>query len=169
VSRKQPWAGAGYGLKRLIRREVRAREQIKTGTVLSVRRLVDVDGTGSASWVVDVDIGTGEPLRDVSVKAGSDGARFYAGLGMSVQLARNTSGRFDIIGPGDRVMQPTVVKRYSLGADTPVSTSNVGLTIERVAYEFYKGPNPPVEDSLWNDGVTPFPLVRILDGEENPV
>lgn len=169
MSRKTPWAGASSGLKRLMRREIDARQQIKTGTVISVRRLLDVDGQNSATWVVDVDIGAGEALRDVAVKAGSDGERFYAGLGMSVQLARNTAGRFDIVGPGDRITNPTVVKTYALGVSTPTDTSNVGFTIERVAYEFYKGPNPPVADSLWNDGVTSFPLVRILDGDGLPV
>lgn len=170
MTRQAPWGSATSGLKRLMRREIIARAEHLTGTVLSVRRLVDLDGQGSATWVVDVDIGANEVLRNVSVKAGSDGERFYAGLGQTVKLARNTQGRFDSIGPGDRANAIAVVKTYTLGVEAPVSSENRGLAIERVAFEFYKGPTPGTPGtSLWNDGETSFPLVRIVDGDGNPV
>lgn len=170
MTRQPPWGRGTTGIKRLMRREIAARSETKVGTVLSIRRLEDVDGQGSATWVVDVDVGAGEVLRSVNVKAGADGERFYAGLGQTVKLARNTMGRFDVIGPGDRVNSVASVKTYQLGIDVPTASANVGLSIERVAFEFYKGPTPGTPGtSLWNDGQTSFPLVRIIDGDGNPV
>ena len=152
-----------------MRRELKARTETLVGTVLSIRRLEDLDGQGTATWVVDVDVGEEETLRSVGVKAGASGERFYAGLGMTVKLGRNTLGRFEVIGPGDRVNAIAVVKKYRLGIDAPTATANVGLRSERVAYEFYKGTNPPIAPSRWNDGQTSYPLVRIVDGDGNPV
>lgn len=153
-----------------MRREIGARSEHITGTVLSVRRLEDLDAANSATWVVDVDIGAGEVLRSVGIKAGAGGERFYAGLGMTVKLARNTQGRFDVIGPGDRVNSIAVVKTYQLGIDIPTATANEGLTSERVAFEHYKGLTPGTPGtSLWNDGSTSFPLIRIVDGDGIPV
>lgn len=148
-----------------MKREVEARAQVLTGTVLSRMKIVDDDGLGSATYVVDVFVGKLRVFRDVAVKASSGGSRSYAALGQSVQLARNTQGRFDVIGPGDHVRAVAVLKKYVLGNTTPVSTRNVGFTSQIVPFEFYKGTGT----SLWNDGVTPFPLVRILDGDLNPV
>ena len=170
MSQRQPWGGATTGLKRLMRREIGARSETKTGTVLSIRRLEDLDGQSSATWVVDVDVGSSEPLRSVGVKAGANGERFYAGLGMTVKLGRNTSGRFEVIGPGDRVNAIASIKTYRLGIDAPTASANVGLRSERVAYEFYKGPTPGTPGtSRWNDGQTAYPLVRIVDGDGDPV
>lgn len=164
--RQSPFGRATTGVKRLIRREIEARSETIRGTVLSVRSLVDLDGAGSATWVVDVDVGGGQVLRNVAVKAGAGGDRFYAGLGQPVLLARNTQGRFDVIGPGDRVAAVAVTKTYTLGNPTPASSANTGFAIERVPFEFYQGTGGA---SLWNDGTTPFPLVRIVDGDGNPV
>lgn len=172
MTKRAPWGSATTGLKRLMRREIAARSETKTGTVLSVRKLLDMDAQGSATWVVDVDIGAGQVLRNVAVKAGSDGERFYAGLGMSVKLARNTAGRFDAIGPGDRVGAIATVKTYTLGVDAPTASANVGLTAERVAYEFYQGLTPGTPGtSYYNDGDPghSYPLVRIVDGDGVPV
>lgn len=152
-----------------MRREIAARSETITGTVLSVRRLVDLDGNGSATWVVDVDIGAAEVLRNVGVKGGANGERFYAGLGATVKLARNTQGRFDVIGPGDRVNSLASVKTYTIGVDLPVSSADVGLRSERVPYDYYAGPNPPIAPSRWSDGVTSYPYIRIVDGDGNPV
>lgn len=168
--KRAPWGAGTTGLKRLMRREILSRQEQITGTVLSVRKLADLDNNNSATWVVDVDIGAAEPLRDVAVKAGADGERFYAGLGMTVRLARNTQGRFDVIGPGDRVNAVAVKKVYTLGVDTPVSSANQGFSVERVAFEFYEGPTPGTPGtSYWNDSVHAFPLVRIVDGDGVPV
>lgn len=169
TTRSRPWGRGTTGLKRLIRREVKARSEHLVGTVLSIRRLEDLDGNNSATWVVDVDVGAGEALRSVGVKAGSDGGRFYAGLGMTVKLARNTQGRFEVIGPGDRVNAIASVKYYTLGIDAPTSSANIGLKYVRVPLEYYKGPNPPIATSRWNDGTTPFPYIELQDGDGNPV
>jgi hypothetical protein len=170
VSRESPFGRTTVGLKRLIRREVDARAQLAIGTVISRLKLYDDDGLGSATWVCDVAVGKLRPLRDVQVKAGADGSRFYASLGHTVQLARNTQGRFDVVGPGDRLATIAKVKKYKLGDSTPVSTSNLGLTVEVLPFEYLKGPTPGTPGtSLWGDGVTPLKTVRVVDGDGNPV
>lgn len=167
MTQTTPFGSATSGLKRLIRREVRASSETLAGTVLSIRRLEDLDAAGSSTWVVDVDVGAPQPLRSVAVKAGSNGERFYAGLGQPVKLARNLQGRFDVIGPGDRKINPAIRSSYTLGFDTPTSSGGTGLQTQRVAFEFYEGIGPP--NSLWNDGATAFPLIRIVDALGNPV
>ncbi len=170
MRRVAPWGRATSGLKRLMRREILARSEHLQGTVLSIRRLEDLDAANTATWVVDVDVGADQVLESIGVKAGSDGERFYAGLGMTVKLARNTEGRFEVIGPGDRLNAIAVKKLYTLGVDVPTGSENIGLSIERVAFEFYKGPTPGTPGtSYWNDGNHAFPLVRIIDGDGNPV
>lgn len=162
--------GNTTGLKRLIRREVIARSETLTGTVVSEMKMVDDDGLGSSTWAVDVVIGKLRPLRNVQVKAGADGSRFYAGMGQTVKLARNTLGRFDVIGPGDTVTNFAVVKKYNLGDPTPVSTSNLGLEVRVEPFEFLKGPTPGVPGtSRWGNGSTPLKTIRIVDADGNPV
>lgn len=154
-------------IKGLIRREIEARKDL-VGTVLKKRELVQFDGTGATGvWVVDVDVGGNRVLRDVPVKAGSDGSRFYADINQTVLLRRNTQGRFDVIGPADRVAAQAVEKEYDLQAGTEVSSRSVGFTVNKVPFEFYQGGG--VGASRWNDGVTPFPKVQILDGDGNEV
>ena len=87
-----------------------------------------------------------------------------------MRLSRNTQGRFDVIGPGDRVAAVAVVKTYAVGNPVATTTANQGLQAQRVAHDFYQGPTPPTPGtSLWNDGLTAYPLIRIVDGDGNPV
>lgn len=170
MSRTPPFGSATSGLGRFVRREILARRPEITGTVIGPLRVIDADATTSATWVVDVDIGGGVALEEVQVKAGGDGSRFYAALGQTVKLARNTEGLYDVIGPGDRVAAIAVKKTYNLDSATPLSTENVGRQAERVPYSFYQGPTPGTPGtSRWNDGVTPYPFVRIVDGDGVPV
>lgn len=168
--RESPFGAATVGLKRLIRREVEARSQLTIGTVVSEQRLVDDDGLGSATWVCDVAVGKVRPLRDVQIKAGANGERFYARLGQSVSLKRNTAGRFDIIGPGDRLAAIAKKKTYVFGNTTPITTSNVGLSVEILAYDHFKGPTPGVPGtSLWGSPGLPYKVIRVVDGDGIPV
>ena len=155
-------------LNELIRREILARREL-VGTVLQPLRLVNFDTTVGVTWVTDVDIGGGNFLVNVPVKAGADGTRFYAGLGHSVKLNRNTLGRVDIVGPADKVLSDQQsFKTYSLGVPSAVTAATLGFQFDQVAFEFYQNAAFPGA-SFWADGVTPFPLVRILDGAGNPV
>jgi len=152
-----------------MRDEVKARSETILGTCLTDPALKKLDGTKPV-WVCDVDVGAVEPVRDALVKGGSDGERFYAHVGMAVKLSRNTQGRFDVIGPSDRVAGEATVKTYTLASPTPVATTTVGLQTQRVAFEFYEGPTSGTPGtSLWNDGVNPFPLVRVVDQDGFPV
>ncbi len=127
--------------KRLIRREILARRETLVGTVVSEQRMVKFDATvaGAQAWVVDVDIGQNRVLRDVLIKAGTRG-RFFAQLGQTVALRRNALGRFDVVGPADRVMGVAEVTLYDLNGAVPTSSSLSGFQTVRRPLEFYLGP-----------------------------
>lgn len=236
-------------LKNLILREIRARKDFLVGTVVSspVLRTFDASAFGAETWVVRVDVGGNRILDNVPVKA-VEGSRFYAQLGQSVLLRKNAQGRYDVVGPADRLATAAVAKQYDLNAGLLTATETRGFTFQREPFEFYGGSkalkgNPaltfnqiasaddelfrsagswtddgfaagddvliskslkndgtftiasiPSPDTLrfagdvlvdegpisgvgvvvpgtsrWNDGVTPFPLVRVLDGSGNQV
>lgn len=157
-------------LKGAVRREVLARREAIVGRVVSHLRLTTFDGSpgGGPTWVVDVDAGDGRRvLRDVPVKAGADGARFYAQLGQSVLLRRNAAGRFDVVGPADRVPAPAVAKEYDPATGAEVSSATEGLTTTVEPFTHLQGTGAP--NSKWGDGVTPFVKVTVRDGEGNEV
>ncbi len=157
-------------LQRVINREVRAKREYRVGTVLTDPRITDFDGNGSGVWVVDVEVGDNNFLKNVPVKASGSGRRFYAQCGQTVLVRRNAGGRFDVTGPGDRAANPVVEKSYDLAALTEISSVNIGFTSERVAFSYYAtldGTAPL--GVLWADGTTEFNLVRTLDADGNPV
>lgn len=151
-------------LKTVMRREIRARRDL-VGTVVSQRELIEFNLGASPVWVCDVDVGGNRIMCNVPIKGAETGQRFFAELGQAVALRRNTQGRYDIVGPSDKLSAIAVRKTYTLGVATPVATINEGFQISREPFEFYEG----TATSLWNDGTTPFPLVRILDGQGNPI
>lgn len=170
MSRESAFGSTTVGLKRLIRREIGARRQRLTGTVVSRMKMIDDDGLGSATWVVDVVVGKLRPLRDVPVKMGADGSRLFAALGQTVHLARNTQGRINVIGPGDHLAAIAKLKKYVYPDTTAVSTDDVGLTFEVLPFKHLKGPTPGTPGtSLWGNGSTPFKVIRVIDGAGNPV
>lgn len=158
--------------KELITREIRSKEQTITGTVIRRREMKNFDQSagGSPVWVCDVEIGSNRFLKNVPIKAGSDGSRFYADLGQTVQLKRNALGRFQVIAPGDRASAVEVTKFYDplTGAETAEELE--GFSFQVVAFEYYEGPTSGTPGtSRWNDGTTPFPLTLLVDGNGNPV
>lgn len=158
-------------LKTLIAREIRVKEPTIVGTVIRRRemKVFDQSAGGSPVWVCDVEVGSNRFLKDVPIKAGSDGSRFYADIGQTVQLKQNALGRYQVIGPGDLLASALVIKYYSLTTGNETSSALQGFTFQKVAFEFYKGPTPPTAGtSLWSDGVTPFPFTRIVDANGNP-
>lgn len=157
-------------LKPFVRREILARQD-RVGRVVSQRELKPRNSGGSPVWVCDVDIGANRLIRNVPIKATSSaGARFYAERGQTVLLRRNTQGRYDIVGPADRLSSIAGISTYEVGDSTALTAAQLGFTFQREPFEFYQGPTPPTPGtSLWNDGVTPFPLVRILDADGNEV
>jgi len=237
-------------IKNVIRREVLARQQTIVGTVIRQRQISSFDSSidGAPVWNCDVEIGSNRILMSVPIKLSGTGRAFYADRGQTVLLRRNAQGRFEIIGPGDRITSPLVIKTYNVSDGSEVTSTSRGTTFEVVPLEFYQGTsmkgNPdvtfdqvpaandtitrsagsfiddgfivgqtivigkqsqenagilgatiaavttsqlefagdplvdegPIEctigvsgTSLWNDGSTPFPLVRLVDADGNPV
>ncbi len=155
-------------LRHIIRKEIRARRDL-TGTVLQQRELVSFEvGGGAPVWVARVDIGTNRPLDNVLIKGGSSGVRFFAERGQSVLLRLDAQGRYYIVGPAARLTGATVKKTYALGVATPATSATLGFQFIRDPFEFYENIGNPGA-SRWNDGVTPFPSVRVLDQAGNPV
>lgn len=156
-------------LKVVIRREIRARRDL-VGTVFSQRVLKSFNAGAAPVWVCSVNIGGNRILKNVPIKGAGTGERFYAELGQAVLLRRNTQGRYDIVGPSDKLSTIAVKKTYNVGAAAVVATTIEGFQISREPFEFYEGDQAQAPGtSLWNDGTTPFPLVRILDAAGNPV
>lgn len=149
-------------LKPFVRREIKARQD-RVGTVMGDMTLREYNAGAAPVWVCDVDIGSNRLLRDVPIKANASGSRFYAQRGQSVLLRRNTQGRYDIVGAADRLSAPGNVKTYILGTATPVSDTPQGFVTIVDPFEFYEGPTSGTPGtSLWNDGSTPFPSVRVV-------
>lgn len=153
---------AGSLLKRLIRREVDGNRELIVGRVLSDPRLTDFDSLGGGRWVVDVEIGGANYLRNVPVKALGEN-RFYAQLGQTVSLRRNAQGRFEVVGPGDRLSQPLRTIEYDLATGVGGAPVTSGFVFERVAFSYYATADLTAPlDVLWADGVTAFNLVRVI-------
>ncbi len=150
----------------LIKREEDQRRNI-IGKVVSQRVLQNFETGGAPVWVCRVDIGKERLLENVPIRAVNK-SRFYAELDAAVILQREANGRLYVVGPSMRKRSPTVKKTYTLGNPTAETTANLGFTFDPVPFEFYEGTGTG-SGSFWNDGVTPFPLVRVLDGAGNPV
>lgn len=147
-----------------MKREVRSRSETITGSVLTRPKLKDFGAGSSPVWVVDVAIGSNRHLRNVPVKA-VNGSRRYADHGQVVVVKRQVSGKFQVIGAGDRKISTTVVKTYIIGVSVPTTTANEGQTTVRRPFSFYQGglitPGTP-NSGLW--GTAGFPKVETVDG-----
>ena len=128
--------------RELVRQEIIAREQTIVGKVVRARKLVEFDGS-SAVWVVDVDIGAEKVLKKVPVKGGSGLRRSYADEGQTVVLRRNALGRFDVVGPGDRVAGVTKTKSYDYATGTPTVKPDIWFGVQIESFDYYQGPENP--------------------------
>jgi len=128
-------------ISKVIVREINARRPTIMGKVVSQRYRLEFQAGQFPVWVADVDVGGERVFRDVPIKGGTDGTVRYADRGQTVALSRNSLGRFDIIGPGDRLIGTTVVKDYvvSTGADAGTGV-DFGFTSAAEPYSFYRGP-----------------------------
>lgn len=157
-------------LKNLIRREVNFRKDFIIGTVLTDKRMFQFDQSvgGAPVFVTSVEIGSSRPLIDVIILAAADGSRRYADAGKTVMLSKNTMGRYDIIGPADRVAGEAVVKTYNMGSAAEVTSEGFGYSAFRVPFEWY-GYGWATNDAKWADGDHPFRHVEIQDADGNPI
>lgn len=124
--------------RRLAREEIRARRD-RVGKVLSTRRILDFS-TSTPVWVVNVDVGGERVLRDVPVKAFGALQRTYAVPGQSVNLKRNTQGRYDVVGPADAVVGTTVAMDVDLDTQTGSPGTDFGFSPVVRPHTFYQGP-----------------------------
>lgn len=130
-------------VRKIIARELRARRPIIMGKVISQRYRLEFQAGKYPVWAADVDVGGGRILRNVPIKGGTDGSVRYADRGQTVSLNRNSLGRFDIIGPGDKRIGITIVKDYIVtGADAGTGV-DFGFVSAAQPYSFYRGPASP--------------------------
>jgi hypothetical protein len=125
--------------RELIRQEIISREQTIVGKVVRGKRIVEFDGSAPV-WVVDVDIGAEKLLKKVPVKGGSTLKRSYVDVGQTVTLRRNALGRFDVVGPGDRVAGVTKTKSYDYATGTPTVLPDIGFGYQIESFDYYQGP-----------------------------
>ena len=127
-------------LKALINREIRAQRDRLTGTVVSRLELKAFDGSmlGGETWVCRVDVGSKRLLEDVPVKA-INHTREYAQLGASVSLQKDAQGRYEVVGPADRIVGIEVITSVDLSTGLQTGQVNAGFTFEQVPFEFYMG------------------------------
>lgn len=158
-------------LKRLIRREINYRKDDLVARVVTAPELEDLDGNGSAVWTISVAIRGARTFKHVPIKASGSGSRFFAQVGQTVLLRQNAQGLYDCIGPADRRIAFTEVKVYQIGNTTPISETQEGTAEDCVDYDFYQNDRPGSggTESLYNDGVTDYPLCRVVDPAGNEV
>ncbi len=151
-------------MREFMKREVRSRSETITGSVLTRPKLKDFGAGSSPVWVEDVAIGSNRHLKNVPVKA-VNGSRRYADLGQVVVVKRQVSGKFQVIGAGDRKIGTTVVKTYTIGVSVPTTTVNETQTVVRRPYSYYQGGlvNPGTPNSgLY--GTPGYPKIETVDG-----
>jgi len=151
-------------VQKLIDRDIRARQEIRRGTVLTEPKILNMDASllERTVFVVDVDIGASRPLRDVVVKSSNgEGGRAYAQQGKAVEIARNAGGRWIVIGSADRITAVAVVALLDESADTVTAGAPKGFTTGRRAFDYYS------TNLAW--GVKGFGNQVILDADGNEV
>ena len=131
-------------IQRLIKREISNREPVRIVTVIGDRRMINMAApTGqdpaAPMWVTDVEFGADKPMRNVPIKS-INGNMFYAQRGQTVQLRRSTFGRWQIVGPGDRLNTVTTTKTYKLSTEVETASVDTGFTFAIRPFEFYMGP-----------------------------
>ncbi len=131
-------------VKRLISREIRAVKQTLRGRVISEPKQVSIDPGGSLyySWVVDVDCGGDQILRDVLVKLSGGKGRFYAKPGSPVFLEKDAQGRYQIVGPGDRSPSQSNLLLLDESAGTVSDAGSLGFSYIKRPFIYYKGTTP---------------------------
>lgn len=156
-------------VKRVIRREINRQRETRIGTVISDPELSDFDGNSSGVFVAHIDIGAEDFLRNVPIKAAH--TRFYAQIGQSVLLHKSAQGRWEAVGPGERVSGNLVTRRYDLSDQSQQGGDvNRHFTYEVLPWSYYATLDAGSPSGvIWNDGVTPLNYKRIVDGDGNPI
>ena len=119
---------------------VRENARTLSGKTLTRPQLFAGDGTNT-TYAVNVDVGNGDILYDVSVAAGNNELR-YAEAGAPVTLQRTDSGRWMITGfakimPGTYNRVAVTVPSFDFGIPqvTQAAAVDLGLTVRPLTYE----------------------------------
>lgn len=148
-------------------RDRRLADETRRATVKSSLKLIPYDTAGLRArvWVIDVDIGQGELLRNVIVQSTTGtGGRQYASLGSGVLLRRNLGGRWLCVGPADRTIKTGQIQILNEITDAvTAAVADSGFTSVRQPFEYY------ATGSRWANGTTPFNFVLITDASGNEV
>lgn len=151
-------------IQKLIDRDIRAKQEIRRGTVLTEPKILNMDASllDRTVFVVDVDIGATRPLFDVLVKSATgEGNRAYARQGMAVEIARNAGGRWIVTGSADRITSTSCVQLLDESNDSVGAAPNEGFTWGTRAFDYYSS------NLAW--GVKGFGNQVILDVDGNEV
>ncbi len=130
--------------QRLIDRDIRSRQEVRRGTVLSDPSPLNYDTAAidRTVFVVDVDIGATRPIRNVIVKSSSGlGGRAYAQVGKAIEIQRNQGGRWFAIGAGDRIRNTALIEELDESTDVFGSPISDGFTFARRTYTYYRDNN----------------------------
>ncbi len=126
--------------QQVVDRDIRARQEFRRGTVLTpiLAKTFDTSGVNSTVFVVDVDIGTSRPVRDVIVKSTSGkGGRAYAEVGKAVDIQRNQGGRWFCVGASDRTRSIGQVQEFNESTETFGAQVAEGFTTTIRPYDFF--------------------------------
>lgn len=151
--------------QQLVSRDIRARQEIRRGTVLTDPRRFNYDPSTLSSnvYVVDVDIGGRRPLRNVPVKSSSGiGGRAYALPGKAVEVQRNAGGRWIVIGPADRTSAIGSVTLLDEATGATSVGTPVGYTSVPRYWDYWEA-----ADHVW--GSPGFGDMILVDGDGNEV
>lgn len=138
----------------LTQTQIKSSDPQITGKVLSRPALYASDGAGLL-WVVDVDIGNGQILRNVQIPRNNRDL-VYADAGNAVTLQRTANGFYQIIGlspemPGTYIVFDVDLGDYSFGTATDLSLESRVLTLEEL--------------SIYGTfGIIPFGAIGIFQG-----
>ena len=120
----------------LTQSQITASDPQITGKVLSRPTLMASDGAGLI-YVVDVDIGQGQILRNVQIPRNNRDVVF-ADAGCAVTLQRTQNGFYAIIGlspemPGTYTVFEVDLGTYSFGTATDLTLASRPLTLEELS------------------------------------
>jgi len=138
----------------LTQTQITANDPTITGKVLSRPALYASDGAGLL-WVVDVDIGNGQILRNVAIPRNNRDL-IYADAGNAVTLERTANGFYQIVGlapemPGTYTLVEIDLGDYSFGAPVDLTIESRVLTLEEL--------------SIYGTfGIIPFGAIGIFQG-----
>jgi len=150
--------------QRLIARDLKSVRELRRGTVMTDIRALDFDqgGLTSTVFVVDVNIGAGNILRDVIVKSATGrGAREFAQPGKAVEVQRNAGGRWICIGASDRIKLTACVQELDESDDSASAVADEGFTYGRRVFTYY------ADNNAW--GAAGFGNAVVLDAQGNEV